>query len=32
MTISGLVCLSAMGLNLRTTMRLAQEEREPERA
>ena len=32
MTISGLVCLSAMGLSLRTTMRLAQEQREPERA
>ena len=32
MTISGLVCLSAMGLSLRTTMRLAEEEGEPERA
>ena len=32
MTISGLVCLSAMGLSLRTTMRLAQEQKEPERA
>jgi uncharacterized protein (TIRG00374 family) len=31
MTISGLVCLSGMGLSLRTTMRLAQEQREPER-
>ena len=32
MTISGLVCLSAMGLSLRTTMRLAQDPQEGEAA
>jgi uncharacterized protein (TIRG00374 family) len=32
MTTSGLVCLSAMGLSLRRTLRLAEEQREPERA
>ena len=30
MTISGLLCLSAMGLNLRTTLRLARDQREEE--